>query len=80
MVHEIQNEIQSETDIIFCHFGSFLPFYPFTNLKKLQFYKVIYGNHMMYGSWDMESDRHNFCHFMPVDIIFYMYVPQMMII
>ena len=20
-------------------------------------------NHMMYGSWDMERDRHNFCHF-----------------
>ena len=65
MVHEIQNEIQSETDIIFYHFGSFLPFYPFTNPKKLQFYKVkkipgdIWQSYdawfLRYGEWKTKS-------------------------
>ena len=26
---------------------------------------TINDNHMMYGSWDMERDRHDFCHFGP---------------
>ena len=56
-------EIQSETDKIFCHFGPF-----FALLTPLALI-IPNGNHMMYGSGDMEGDRHNFFvildHFVP---------------
>ena len=53
---------------------SFLPFYPPKNPKNQYFEKMkkppadiiilqmctIPGNHMMYGSWDMEYDQQNF--------------------
>ena len=71
---------------IFCHFGLFLPFYNPNNPKNYNFEKIKKthgdiiilhmctknGNHMMYGSWDMEHDKQNFlsfwttfCHFTP---------------
>ena len=57
--------------------GHFLPFYPPKNLKNQNFEKmkttsggiiflhmcIINNNHMMYGSWDMEHDGHNFLSF-----------------
>ena len=30
-------------------------------------------NHMMYGSWDMECERQNFCHYGPFFMLFYPY-------
>ena len=56
-------EIQSETDIIFCHFGPFFNFFPPDNLENQNFEKLkkapgdiiilhmctISSNHMMYG-------------------------------
>ena len=65
-------KVQSETDRIFWHFGlSFTPLTP----QKSTFWKfkrntwilhilqmcTINDNHMMYGSWDMEHNRQNFC-------------------
>ena len=58
----------------------FLPFYPPHNPKNQNFEKMkklpgdiitlqmctINDNHMMYGSWDMEHDRHNFLSFSTV--------------
>ena len=62
-------EIPSITDVIFCYFGPFLPFYLSNNLKKSKFWKnekkktswdilmlhmcTINDNHVMYGSWDI---------------------------
>ena len=60
----------------------FLPFYlpynqkiqNFEKIKKhleiLSLYKSINDNHMMYGSWDMEHDRHNFLSFWTVVLPF----------
>ena len=59
---------------IFCHVGLFLPFYPTSNLKILNFEKMkespgdiiilllwtTNDNHKIYGSWDMEDDGHKF--------------------
>ena len=73
-------EIQSETDMIFYHFGGFfallLPNKPknqnFKQMKKSSGDVIILHmcsknhDHMMYASWDMECDRHNF---LPGDII-----------
>ena len=66
-------EIQSETDIISLSSCKFLPFYPpnnpenqnFENMKKAPGDVNLHisaknHNHMMYASWDMECDRHNF--------------------
>ena len=67
-------EILSMTEIIFCHFGPFLALLPCKNLKNQNFKIMkkppgdtitlhictINGNHMMYGSWDIEHDRPNF--------------------
>ena len=65
-------EISSMTDIIFCHLGYFLPFYPSKQKPgKTKFWKhektpgniiilhmsTMNENHMMYDSWDMERDR-----------------------
>ena len=64
----------------FVIFDCFLPFYPPNNLKNQHFAKrkrpprdiiilnrcAINDNHMMYGSWDMEHDRLNFCPFTPL--------------
>ena len=70
-------EIWSVTDIIFCHFGSVLPFCLPSNPKNQNFEKmkkapgdIIYhfytstinGKHIMYGSWDIERDG-CFCYF-----------------
>ena len=58
----------------FWHFG---PFDPPSNPKNLNFEKLknipgdiitlhlctTDGNYMMYGFWDIEHDRHSFCHF-----------------
>ena len=55
----------------------FLPYYPLSNLKNQNFEKMKkspgdiiilhmcpkYGNHMMYGSWDIELDGQNFLSF-----------------
>ena len=66
-------EIWSMTDIIFCQFGSFLPFYPRNNPKNQNlnkwkkhleissFYTCVSQN----SSWDVEHDRQNFCHIGP---------------
>ena len=73
-------EIQSETDMIFYHFGGFfallLPNKPknqnFKQMKKSSGDVIILHmcsknhDHMMYASWDMECDSHNF---LPGDII-----------
>ena len=62
---------QTEFFVILDHF---LPFYPPNNLKHQTFEKIektlediitlhmctINGNHLMYGSWDMECDRQIF--------------------
>ena len=69
-------EIKGTTDRVFCHFGPFLPFDPPNNPKNQNFEKMkVPGDiiishlcttndgHMMYGSWDMECDRHNFLSF-----------------
>ena len=61
--------------------GHFLPSDPPNNLNNQNFEKfkkkealtvitilhlsTTNDDHMMYGSWDMESDRENFCHFGP---------------
>ena len=62
----------------------FLPFYPPNNLKNQNFEKwKKYGgiitlhlrttndDHMMYGSWDMEHDRHNFLSLFGYVLLFY---------
>ena len=68
---------QTEFFVILDHF---LPFYPPNNPKNQNFEKMkkppgdiitlhmctINDNHMMYGSWDMEHDRHNFLSFSTV--------------
>ena len=65
--------------IFFVILGHILPFYPPSNLENQNFEKMkevhghciilhvctINDNHIMYGSWDMECDRQNFCHFGP---------------
>ena len=71
-------QIWSTTDIIFLSFRTiFLLFYPSNNPKNQNFEKmkklpgdiiilhicIINGNHMMYGSWNMEHDRQNFSSF-----------------
>ena len=68
-------EIQSETDF-FVIFGHFLPIHPPNNPKNQNFeiIKKMPGdiilflcttndNHMMYCSWDIERNRHNFLSF-----------------
>ena len=62
-------EIWSATDIIFCHFGPFFALLPpkkphkskFRNTKEntwryYHFTHVYHDNHMIYGSWDIESN------------------------
>ena len=65
-------EIQSKT--IFCHSGQFFPLYPFNNpqnqivekMKEASGEVIILHmctknqGYVMYASWDMECDRHNF--------------------
>ena len=65
-------EIQSERDIIFCHFDRFLPFYPSNNPENQTFEKMKKAskdviilhmctknhNHMIYVSQYMEHNRH----------------------
>ena len=47
-----------ECDIIFCHFGSFFPFYPTIECKKIPGDIILLNmsniqeDHMMYGLWD----------------------------
>ena len=67
-------EIWSPMNIIFVHFSSF---FGFTHMKNQNFEKMekaagdtiilhmcaTHKNHIMYGSWDMESDGHNICDF-----------------
>ena len=66
------------TDRIFYHFGSFFALPPSNQkIRILKNWKktptdiiilhmcTINDNHMMYGSWDMEHNRNNFCHFGP---------------
>ena len=65
-------EIQSEPDIIFVIFPVCPPKNPpnqdFKKMKKASGDVTILHictknhNHMRYGSWDTEWDRHNFCH------------------
>ena len=69
-------EIRSVTDELFCHFGSFLPFYSpnnpknqnFEKMKRTPGYIIILHkcaknhDHMLYFSWDMARDRCN-CYF-----------------
>ena len=78
-------EIWSVADRIFCHFGPFLPFYLSNNPKNQNFEKMkktpgyitilhictINDNHMMYSSWDVECDRHNFLSFWTIYLHFY---------
>ena len=72
---------QTESFVILNHF---LPFNSPDNPKNQNFDKmkktpgeitilhkcIINENHMMYGSWDMECDRQNFCHFGPLFKLF----------
>ena len=65
-------EIWSMTDIVFCHFAYIFPFYPTNNPKNQNFERtkkmpidivilhLCTKNHMVYGSRDMECDRHIF--------------------
>ena len=67
-------EIWSATDIIFCHSRPFFALLPPNNPKNQNFEKMkklpgdiitfqtcdINGNHMMYGSWNIEHDGQNF--------------------
>ena len=69
--------IWNETDIIFCHSGHFLPFYPPNDLKNQNSEKLkkkptwryhfimwtICDNHIMYGSWDMDPRGQKFLSF-----------------
>ena len=71
-------EIPSVTDRIFCHFGPFFTLLPLPNNPKNQNFEkmkktprdiiilnvfTINDNHMLYGSWNMERDGHNFLSF-----------------
>ena len=70
-------EVWSTTDEFFIVLGYFLPFYASNSWENQNFEKmkkmprdniilhmcIINENHMMYGSWDMECDRHNFFSF-----------------
>ena len=67
---------QTEFFVILDHF---LPFYPLNNPKNPNFEKmnktpgdiiILHictrnDNHIIYGSWDVERDGHDFCHFGP---------------
>ena len=72
--------VWSMTDIVFCHFAYIFPFYPTNNPKNQNFERtkkmpidivilhLCTKNHMVYGSRDMECDRHIFIivdHFLP---------------
>ena len=71
------SEMKRATDIIFCHFGPFFPFYTPNKSKNQNFAKMkktpgdiiilhtytLNDNHIMYGSWDIEYDRWNFLSF-----------------
>ena len=70
---------QTEFFVILDHF---LAFYPLTT-QKIKIMKTtgdiiilqmctINENHMMYGSWDMEHDRHNFLSFQAIFLSFYL--------
>ena len=77
MVPEIWSLWQTEFFIIL---GCFLPFYPSNNSKNQNFEKIkttpadiivlhmctINYSHMMYGSWDIKCNRHNFLSFWTV--------------
>ena len=67
----------------FSYFGPFCPFNPLTTwkIKVLKLNKTsgdniilhicnINDNHMIYGSWEVEHNRHNFCHSGPFFAIF----------
>ena len=72
--HMMYGSWHTEWGGIFCHFGPFFAlFIPLTTqkMKILKKWKkpgdililqkcTIDGNHMMYNSWDMERDGHNF--------------------
>ena len=77
-------EIQSETDKIFCHFGPFFTILSPNNMENQNFEKIkkVSGDviilqmstknhyHMMYASWDMECNRHNFMSFWAIFCLF----------
>ena len=78
-------EILSITDIIFCHFGPTFDLLPPNNPKKQNLKKwkkkqpgdiiilhmcTINDNHMMYGSWVIQHDRHIFLSFWTVFFLF----------
>ena len=81
-------EIQSTTEF-FVILDYLLPFYPPNNPENQNFEKMekppgdinilhmctINDNHMMYGSWDMKCDRHNF--FIILDHLFPFYPPPL---
>ena len=75
-------EIWSVSDIIFCHFGPLLPFYPTTDIKTWKNVKyprdiiflhmcTISEDHIIYGSWDIKAWQKEFFvnlgHFLPCD-------------
>ena len=58
-----------ECDIIFCHFGSFFPFYPTIECKKIPGDIILLNmsniqeDHMMYGLWDKRRNVQSFLSF-----------------
>ena len=52
-----------ECDIIFCHFGSFFPFHPTIECKKMPGDIILLNmsniqeDHMMYGLWDKRQNE-----------------------
>ena len=78
-------ETQSETDMIFCHFGPFFALQPLDNLENQNFkiekntWRYYHFTHMHhkwqsydYGSWERECNGHNFLSFWT---IFYLLPP-----
>ena len=77
-------EVWSATEIIFCHSRPFFALLPPYGPRKLNFWKnephnwrrynfrkcTIYDCQMIYGSWDMKSNRYNFLSFWTVCCLF----------
>ena len=78
-------EIWSAMDIHFCHFALFFALLSPNNSENLNFGKmketpgditilqmcIINGNHMRYGSWDIEHNKHNFFFIFGRVLLFY---------